>query len=331
MNDPKILEIKKLTVCYETEYGVVRALTDVSLPVYEGKTLGIVGETGAGKTTLAKSILRLVRCPPGRITSGSIQFEGKDILTMTKKQLRSLRGSQISMIFQDPMTSLNPAMTVADQIAEVISTHEKISSKAANKKALEILEMVGIRSERGDDYPNQFSGGMKQRVVIAIALACSTRLLLADEPTTALDVTIQAQVLSMIMNLKQKNKISMILITHDLGVVAQTCDYAAIVYAGRVIEYGTVREIFKDPRHPYTKGLLGSIPSLTQDVERLTPIRGSMPDPTNLPAGCSFCPRCDLTEERCKKQMPELYEIDDSGHTARCFLYSGDDPEEGGR
>lgn len=324
MNDhnQEILKIKNLFVHYETEYGTVEALNDVSLSIFKGKTLGIVGETGAGKTTLAKSILRIIKSPPGRIVSGSILFEGTEILTMSDKELRALRGSQISMIFQDPMTSLNPVMTVGDQIAEVIYTHEKISKKDAFKKALDMLNMVGIRPERGKDYPHQFSGGMKQRVIIAIALANSSKILIADEPTSALDVTIQAQVLSMIVDLKDKIKTSMILITHDLGVVAQTCDYVAIIYAGRIVEYGTVYNIFKDPKHPYTKGLIGSIPSLVYDVERLQSIKGLMPDPTKLPKGCSFCPRCDMAFDECQTILPDLYNIDDEVHSARCLLFS---------
>ena len=258
----KLLEIKDLRVQFETSDGIVKALNGIDISLDEGMTLGLVGETGAGKTTLAKSIMRIIPQPPGKIVSGEILYDGTDILKMDKNEIRKIRGQHISMIFQDPMTSLNPVMTVGEQIAETIKTHEKISAVEATKKACEMLELVGIKADRSGDYPHQFSGGMKQRVVIAIALACNPKILIADEPTTALDVTIQAQVLEMMQSLKKKFNTATILITHDLGVVAQTCEKAAIIYAGEVVEYGTVHEIFKDMRHPYTIGLMNSIPKI---------------------------------------------------------------------
>ena len=248
--------------------------------------------------------MRIVPQPPGKIVSGEILYDGNDILKMDKNEIRKIRGQHISMIFQDPMTSLNPVMTVGDQIAETIKTHEKISAVEATKKACEMLELVGIKADRAGDYPHQFSGGMKQRVVIAIALACNPKILIADEPTTALDVTIQAQVLEMMQNLKRKFNTATILITHDLGVVAQTCEKAAVIYAGEIVEYGTVHEVFKDMRHPYTIGLMNSIPKIHVDERRLHPIEGLMPDPMSLPEGCKFCDRCRFAIEKCKKENP---------------------------
>ena len=280
--------------------------------------MGLVGETGAGKTTLAKSIMRIVPQPPGKIVSGEILYDGNDILKMDKNEIRKIRGQHISMIFQDPMTSLNPVMTVGDQIAETIKTHEKISAVEATKKACEMLELVGIKADRAGDYPHQFSGGMKQRVVIAIALACNPKILIADEPTTALDVTIQAQVLEMMQNLKRKFNTATILITHDLGVVAQTCEKAAVIYAGEIVEYGTVHEVFKDMRHPYTIGLMNSIPKIHVDERRLHPIEGLMPDPMSLPEGCKFCDRCRFAIEKCKKENPEMMKLGGE-HSVRCF------------
>ena len=287
-----LLDVKDLVIHYETDDGLVQALNGVSLQIHTGKTLGLVGETGAGKTTLAKGIMQLVPNPPGKIKGGEVFYDGEDLLKKSVQEMRKVRGKQISMIFQDPMTSLNPVMTVRDQIMEVILQHNKLSKEEAVKKADEMLELVGIPAARGREYPHQFSGGMKQRVIIAIALACQPRLLIADEPTTALDVTIQAQVLDLIQNLKKRDNTSMLLITHDLGVVAQTCDYVAIMYAGEIVEYGTLREVYKDIRHPYTKGLMASIPNLVEQVERLQAIDGLMPDPTNLAKGCKFADRC---------------------------------------
>ena len=317
-----LLDIRDLSVVYATEDGVVRALNKATLQLHKGETLGLVGETGAGKTTLARGIMRLVPQPPGKITSGEGIYDGTDLLKLPEREMRQLRGRQISMIFQDPMTSLNPVMTVGHQIQEVITTHHPhLSKDEARKQAEEMLEMVGISASRYDDYPHQFSGGMKQRVVIAIALACNPQLLIADEPTTALDVTIQAQVLEMIHDLKRKNNTAMLLITHDLGVVAQNCDSVAIIYAGEVVEYGTLRQVYKQIMHPYTEGLFNSVPSLETTAKRLAAIDGMMPDPTALPQGCKFADRCKYATERCRKEEPALVEMSD-GHKVRCFRYS---------
>ena len=318
----KLIEIKDLAIHYETDDGVVKALNSVSLSLVKGRTLGVVGETGAGKTTLGKGVLRLIPSPPGRIVSGSVLFEGQDLLKLSEAEMRKIRGRSISMIFQDPMTSLNPVMTVGDQIMEVIQAHKNLRRQEAWQEACRILEMVGIPGQRGREYPHQFSGGMRQRVGIAIALACAPTLLIADEPTTALDVTIQAQVLEMIRDLKKALGTSVILITHDLGVVAHNCDYVAIIYAGTLMEYGALREIFKSPQHPYTIGLFGSIPSLERKVDRLRPIPGLMPDPTNLPPGCPFSERCPHSAEVCSREVPALVQLGGE-HAVRCVLAKG--------
>ena len=312
-----LLEIRDLTIHYVTEAGRVRAVNNVSLSIEEGETLGLVGETGAGKTTTALGMLNLIPNPPGKVISGEIIYKGKDILKMSKGELHNIRGSQISMIFQDPMTALNPVHTVGDQIAEVIELHESCGKHAAMEKAKAMLEKVGIAAERAGDYPHQFSGGMKQRVVIAIALACNPVLLLADEPTTALDVTIQAQVLEMISGLKAEYNTAMMLITHDLGIVAETCDKVAIMYAGEIVEYGTLADIFDHTAHPYTEGLFGSIPRLDMDVEWLNPIKGLMPDPANLPQGCKFHPRCPYATAACAEADVALREVS-PGRLVRC-------------
>ena len=321
MADKPLLEVKDLVIHYETDDGVVKALNGVNIHIGVGETLGLVGETGAGKTTLAKGIMRLIPNPPGKILGGEVIFEGQDLLKLFTNGMEAIRGRDISMIFQDPMTSLNPVLTVGEQIMEVIENHNtSLSRQEARKWAENMLERVGIPAERFGEYPHQFSGGMKQRVVIAIALACNPKLLIADEPTTALDVTIQAQVLEMIYKLKSENNTSMILITHDLGVVAQNCDYVAIIYAGEVVEYGTLREIYKDTKHPYTEGLFGSIPSLTSDVKRLQAIDGMMPDPTKLPEGCVFCERCKYAVPECSKNHPGMVTVGGT-HQVRCIRY----------
>ncbi len=313
-----ILKIEDLVIQYDTDSGCVHALNGLSLTLREGETLGLVGETGAGKTTLARSIMGLIQCPPGKIVSGKILYRGEDLLTMKEKHRQSIRGKEISMIFQDPMTSLNPVTTVGNQIAEAVMAHEKIGKKKAWEKALEMLETVGISRERANDYPHQFSGGMKQRVIIAISLVLNPKILLADEPTTALDVTIQAQVLDTIQDLRKKLDMSMILITHDLGIVAQTCEQVAIIYGGEVVEYADVFTIFENRMHPYTQGLFNSIPKLNEDVNRLVPIEGLMPDPTNLPTGCKFCTRCQYATDRCREEHPEMIDVG-NGHLVRCF------------
>ena len=279
--------------------------------------MGLVGETGAGKTTIAKSILRILPSISSRIVDGQIYLDGDDTLDIDEMQMRKIRGKKVSMIFQDPMTALNPVQKVGSQIAEVILMHNHITKEESHKKACEMLEIVGIPAERAMEYPHQFSGGMKQRVVIAIALACNPELLLADEPTTALDVTIQAQVLDMINDLKNKFNTSMLLITHDLGVVAEVCDDVAVIYAGQIVESGRKEDIFDHPAHPYTKGLFAALPDLESDVERLEPIWGLPPDPTNLPEGCYFHPRCPYAAEECKQHRIPLMELS-PGHLCRC-------------
>ncbi|MCF6463828.1 ABC transporter ATP-binding protein [Clostridium sp. Cult1] len=315
-----LLEIKNLSIEYVTDDRINKAVNDLNLKIREGETLGFVGETGAGKTTTALGVMRLVPNPPGKIVSGEIYFEGENLLDKEEKDMREIRGNKISMIFQDPMTSLNPIMTVGEQIEEVIKLHEDLPKEELRKRAEEMLDTVGIRKERFDDYPHQFSGGMKQRVVIAMALACNPKLIIADEPTTALDVTIQAQVLELMKELKIKFNTSILLITHDLGVVAETCDYVSIMYAGSSLEYGDVERIYNNPLHPYTVGLFNSIPSLDEDKDKLDVIPGTPPDPSNLPTGCKFHPRCSRCMEICKKSLPKSIEVE-KGHFVSCFLY----------
>jgi len=319
----KLLEIKNLTVHYETVDGVIHAVEGLNLSLEKGQTLGLVGETGAGKTTTMKAIMRILPEPPAKLKSGEIFFAGEDLLKKTVSEMRKIRGKRISMIFQDPMTSLNPIMTVGHQIAEVIHIHNNISKRDAEVEAAKMLETVGIKAERANDYPHQFSGGMKQRVVIAMALACNPDLLIADEPTTALDVTIQAQVLELMRLLKVQRETAMILITHDLGIVAETCDSVAIMYAGEIVEKGSLSDIFNDARHPYTKGLFACIPDLFSEAEMLTPIPGQMPDPSELPAGCNFCSRCAYAMEGCGSRDPAMREIA-PGHFVKCHRWTGE-------
>ena len=313
-----LLEINDLNIHYVTEQATFRAVNGIDLSLEEGETLGLVGETGAGKTTTALGILNLIPNPPGKIVGGEILYKGENVVTMDQAALRKLRGNEISMIFQDPMTALNPVMRVGDQIVETISLHMECSRAEAVERSLDMLKMVGIGPERSTDYPHQLSGGMKQRVVIAMALACRPALLIADEPTTALDVTIQAQVLEMINDLKNRLKTSVLLITHDLGIVAECCQKVAVMYAGEIVEYGSLRDIFKETSHPYTMGLFRSIPSLTRKEKRLNPIDGLMPDPANLPGGCCFHPRCPYADETCRSCHPDLSDAG-NGHKVRCF------------
>ena len=319
----ELLRIRDLVVEYDTDEDVVQAVNHIDLQLGKGETLGLVGETGAGKTTIAKAILRILPDPPSRVKAGEIYFEGKDILKLSEGKMRKIRGNKIAMIFQDPMTALNPIETVGSQIAEAIGLHEKLSKAEVQKRAVDMLEMVGIPGERYGEYPHQFSGGMKQRVVIAMALACRPEMLLADEPTTALDVTMQAQVLDMMESLKEKLNTSMILITHDLGIVAGMCDRVAVVYAGEIVEQGTTEEVFDFPGHPYTLGLFQSLPRLDSTEKRLKPINGLMPDPTNLPEGCKFYDRCPYACEKCKEKEPEMREYR-PGHFVRCIRQGGE-------
>jgi len=317
-----ILEIRDLVVKYKTDYEVVHAVNGISLTIGKRETLGLVGETGAGKTTTALSIMRLVPDPPGEIEKGEIFFDRENLLKLSEKRMRKIRGGKISMVFQDPMTALNPVLTIGEQVSEVIQLHEKISSGEATMKATKMLELVGIGNERYNDYPHQFSGGMKQRVVIAIALACNPLLLIADEPTTALDVTIQAQVLEMMGELKKKFDTSMLLITHDLGIVAEICDHVAIMYAGEIVEYGRIDDIFLNRQHPYTIGLFNSIPDIDVESKRLKAIQGLMPDPTNLPTGCKFHTRCPSCMELCSTRNPQTSKISET-HYVKCLLAEG--------
>ena len=326
MEQETLLRIENLNVEYRTDDGVARAVNGISFELGRQETIGIVGETGAGKTTTALSILRLLPERTGKITGGNIFFKDQDVLSLKAGDLRAIRGKQIAMIFQDPMTSLNPVLTVGAQIEEAILLHNgNLSKTEIAQRADEMLELVGITPERRNEYPHQFSGGMKQRVVIAMALSCNPELVIADEPTTALDVTIQAQVLRMMSDLKKKFGTSMIIITHDLGVVAKTCDKVAIMYAGEIIEYGTVEDIFLGERHhPYTIGLFRSLPDMNEEAERLHPIDGLMPDPIDLPEGCKFHPRCPECMEICRSISPMPHAF--AGHHIKCHLF---DKEQG--
>ena len=316
-----LLSINDLTTQYITDNNIIHAVNGISLELSRGGSIGLVGESGAGKTTTAYSIMGLLPKLTGKIIKGSILFEGKDLTRLSEEEMRDIRGSKISMIFQDPMTSLNPIITVGDQIAEVLEIHGTSNKNEAQKKAGDMLEMVGIPRARMNEYPHQFSGGMKQRVIIAIALACNPELLIADEPTTALDVTIQAQVLKMIKELKNEMDTSLILISHNLGVVAQVCENVAIMYAGRIVEFGALRDVFSKPLHPYTEGLLNSIPRIEVEKERLIPIRGMMPDPSIVPSGCIFKPRCPYAKEECSVQAPIVSKISD--RRVMCLMHEG--------
>lgn len=319
VKEKKLLSVKDLTIQYVTDDGTVHAVNDVSFEIGRGKTLGIVGETGAGKTTIALGIMGLIPKPPGEIVDGSIELNGEELIGKSNLYMRGIRGKKISMIFQDPMTALNPIDTVGEQITEVIRLHEKLSPAEASRKASLVLKKVGISAERFHDYPHEFSGGMKQRVVIAIALACNPELLIADEPTTALDVTIQAQILGMMNSLKTELGTSMIMITHDLGVVAEICDEVAVLYAGEIVESGSLSDVFDETAHPYTIGLFHSLPTVavTSGRKRLSPIPGLPPDPSNLPGGCKFSPRCPHRDMCAQETKQKLIEIS-PGHFVRC-------------
>lgn len=319
-NSRYLLDIRNLTVQFKTDSGIVRAVNNLNLKIEHGKSLGFVGETGAGKTTTALAILQLIQSPPGEICNGEIFLNGKDIMKMTEREKRQVRGEKVAMIFQDPMTSLNPIMTVYDQIKEMISLHSKVNRSELKERVYEMLRLVGIPSERSKDYPYQFSGGMRQRVGIAIAVACQPSLLIADEPTTALDVTIQAQVLELIRNLQRTVKTSLLLVTHDLGIVAEICDDVAIMYAGHVIEYAPLRQLYQKPMHPYTQGLFNALPKLDcEPWEKLAVISGLMPDPTDLPKGCQFSPRCSYVKDICYKASCGIKEHE-RGHFVDCYF-----------
>ena len=316
-----MLNVEDLVIHYETDEEVVEAVNNISFQLKKGEVLGLVGETGAGKTTTALGIMGLLPSKVGHVIQGKIELDGENLFDKSEREMRKIRGKKISMIFQDPMTALNPVKTVGDQIAEVVLLHNHCSKAEALKRAQDMLAMVGIVPERYKDYPHQFSGGMKQRIVIAIALACEPELLIADEPTTALDVTIQAQILDMMRSLQKKHGTSMILITHDLGVVAEMCDHCAVMYAGELVEYGTVEEIFDHPKHPYTKALYQSIPSLDKDVDRLHVVPGMVTDPSNLPEYCSFADRCEERCALCEKADPEMIQLNET-HCVKCLQYT---------
>lgn len=317
MDKNVVLDVKNLHVHYVTEDATAKAVNGIDFQVREGEALGLVGETGAGKTTTALSIMQLIPDPPGMIVDGEIYFEGKNVILNTDKENQAMRGNGVAMIFQDPMTALNPVMTVGDQLSEVVLNHEKVSKAEAKQRVIDLLEIVGVKSDRYDDYPHQFSGGQKQRVIIAMSLLCNPKLLIADEPTTALDVTIQAQVLDIINQLREQYKMAMVLITHDLGVVAETCDNVAIMYAGQIVEAGTVRDVYLNPKHPYTRGLFDSIPKLDDDSTELIPIEGAISNAADLPTGCYFHPRCRYCQDICKTQQPT---VKGEGHKYMCHF-----------
>jgi len=316
----KLLELRNLKTYFYTESGVAQAVDSVDFEIYPGETLGVVGESGCGKSVTSLSIMRLIPEPPGKIVEGEIFFKGQDLIKLSESEMRDIRGNEISMIFQEPMTSLNPVFTIGDQISETIILHKKVSKKEAMKQSVEMLQKVGIPlpEQRVHEYPHQLSGGMRQRVMIAMALSCNPELLIADEPTTALDVTIQAQILDLMNDLKSKLNMSIMMITHDLGVIAEVCDRVAVMYAGKVVEYTDVKTLFTNPRHPYTWGLMNSIPRLDEEVERLTAIPGIVPSALNFPEGCRYNTRCPMAQERCFKEEPVLTDVED-GHQARCF------------
>lgn len=317
-----LVEVKNLKTYFFTDDGVVPAVDGVDFSIKKGETLGIVGESGCGKSVTSLSLLRLVPNPPGKIVEGEMYFKGENLLEKSESEMRKIRGNDISMIFQEPMTSLNPVFTVGEQITEAIELHQGLNKKDALAKAVEMLKLVGIPSaeQRVHEYPHQMSGGMRQRVMIAMALSCNPALLIADEPTTALDVTIQAQILELMKDLKERLGTAIMLITHDLGVVAEMAENVLVMYAGKVVEYADVRTIFSNPQHPYTIGLLGSIPRLDQPKEKLYVIEGVVPNPFNMPTGCRFHPRCPEAREICKSREPELLQLD--GRQVRCWKYT---------
>lgn len=319
----KLLEVKNLKTYFYTDEGVVKSVDDVSFDVEKGKTLGIVGESGCGKSITSLSIMQLVETPPGKIVGGEIIYQGENLLEKNKDQMRKIRGGEIAMIFQEPMTSLNPVFTVGKQIMEALRLHTDLDKEKAKERAIEMLKLVKIPlpEKRFNEYPHQLSGGMRQRVMIAMALSCNPKLLICDEPTTALDVTIQAQILDLINELKEKLGTSVMMITHDLGVIAEVADDVMVMYAGKVVEYGSADDIFESPKHPYTSGLMNCIPKLTdEDHTRLDVIKGMVPSFDQMPKGCAFCPRCSEAKDICRERMPELMDV--NGYKVRCFKYS---------
>lgn len=316
----KVLEVKNLRTHFFTDRGVVKSADGVSFSIEKGKTLGIVGESGCGKSITSMSLMRLIP-KPGKIVEGEMILDGVDLAKVSEEEMLKIRGNDISMIFQEPMTSLNPVFTVGFQISEVLILHQKMSEEDARKKSIEMLKLVGIpRPEQiVDEYPFQLSGGMRQRVMIAMALACQPKVLIADEPTTALDVTIQAQILDLMNDLKKKTDTAILLITHDLGVVAEMCDHVVVMYSGKVVEEGDIHTIFANPMHPYTKGLMNSIPKLTDELEELESIDGAVPNPLKLPTGCYFNPRCKYATDECRAKQPELKDMG-NGHKVSCFV-----------
>lgn len=320
-----LLEVKNLKTYFFTDGGVVKSVDDVSFNVKPGKTLGVVGESGCGKSITSLSIMQLVETPPGKIVDGEIIYNGENLLGKDKDEMRKIRGGEIAMIFQEPMTSLNPVFTVGQQIVEALMIHTDMDKTKAKERAIEMLKLVRIplAEKRFNEYPHQLSGGMRQRVMIAMALSCNPKLLICDEPTTALDVTIQAQILDLINELKEKLGTSIMMITHDLGVIAEVADDVMVMYAGKIVEYGTADQIFETPMHPYTHGLMNCIPKLNDDNEtRLHVIPGMVPSPDRMPKGCAFCPRCSEAKKICEEKMPELIEID--GQKVRCFKYTSE-------
>lgn len=322
MNRENLAELKKLKTYFYTGEGTVKAVDGVDFEIFPGETLGVVGESGCGKSVTSLSIMRLIESPPGKIVDGEINFDGKDLTQLSQDEMRKIRGNDISMIFQEPMTSLNPVYTIGDQISESILIHKNVSKKEALKQSVNMLKRVGIPlpEQRINEYPHQLSGGMRQRVMIAMALSCDPKLLIADEPTTALDVTIQAQILELMNDLKDKYGMSIMMITHDLGVIAEVSDRVAVMYAGKVVEYTDVKTLFSNPKHPYTWGLMNSIPKLDKELNRLEAIPGIVPSPLNFPDGCKFNTRCPLAKEKCLNQEPNL-EVIKKGHSVRCWYH----------
>lgn len=323
MTQTPVLDVKQLRTSFFSSDGEIPAVDEVSFSVNKGEILGIVGESGCGKSVTSLSIMKLIPQPPGKIVGGEILLNGENLVSSSEKRMREIRGNEIAMIFQEPMTSLNPLFTIGNQLVEGIMIHKKIEKKAAIQQAVDMLKLVGLPRAKDimKEYPHQLSGGMRQRVMIAMALSCHPRVLIADEPTTALDVTIQAQILSLMKDLNEKLETAIIMITHDLGVVAEVCERVIVMYAGKIVEEAPVRELFKNPKHPYTVGLLQSIPDIREDKERLYSIPGNVPKPGSITKGCRFAARCEFVHEKCLAENPPLYQIDQGEHYVRCFLH----------